>query len=92
MLRRHATFYRGFDHDLPRHNFTPSVRGKWDRFCAGAVILPDVDRGELFKAAAEVLAEAGIDHGIDGSDNAVPMRCMLLHLTQWCLMSERSGA
>ncbi len=91
MLRRHATFYRGFDHDLPRHNFTPRVRGKWDRFCAGAVILPGVDRGELFEAAAQVLAQAHIDHGIDASDNAVPMRCMLLHLTQWCLVSERNS-
>lgn len=91
MLRRHASFYRGFNHELPRRNFTPAVRGKWDRFCAGAVILPGVERHELFDFAAGLLAQAAIEHGVDGGDNGVALRWMLLHLAQWCLASERAA-
>lgn len=89
LLRRHARFYRGFDQDLARYNFTPWVRGKWDRFCAGAVILDGVARHELFDAGRALLERAAIDHGIDGGDNGVALRWMLVHLTQWCLASER---
>ena len=89
VLRRHARFYRGFDRDLAQYNFTPWVRGKWDRFCAGAVILSGVARDELFDAGLALTERAAIDHGIDRGDNGVALRWMLVHLTQWCLASER---
>lgn len=89
MLCTHARFYRGFNVELVHHNFTPSVRGKWDRFSAGAVILRGVERSELFNVGQALVQRANIGHGVDGADNGVALRWMLLHLAQWCLASER---
>lgn len=89
VLRSHARFYLGFNVDLVRNNFTPPVRGKWDRFTAGAVILHGLERRELFAVSRGLLQRAAINHGIDGADNGVALRWMLLHLAQWCLASER---
>lgn len=89
MLRFQARFYRGFDMSAPANNFTPPIKGKWEHFCSGAVILPGLDRRELFGVGRELVHAANIGHGIDTADNCVALRWMLLHLSQWYIASER---
>lgn len=89
MLREQARYYWGFDASLAGNNFTPRVRGKWERFCSGAVILPGIDRHELFAAGRDMLDAAAIAHGVDATDNGIALRWMLLHLSQWYLASAR---